>query len=172
MNTLITSASAVHQVDIKDIDVRPGAYCMSFGFDLAPLTESIQRVGLINNPVLIRDGTEKLTIIVGYRRIHALKNRFLNVLIKSHPDQGEVQLFEILTGVVFGIITLSMAQISFLGLSLAFVLFPLMHRLTWDNRLISKLVYLPFSIILIGLMIGAASAFGMQTVFFGYGFHF
>ena len=34
MNTLITSASAVHQVDIKDIDVRPGPYCMSFGFDL------------------------------------------------------------------------------------------------------------------------------------------
>jgi len=73
MNSVKTAGATWHQVDIKDIDDRPGPYCMSFGFDLDLLTESIKRVGLINNPLLIRNKNEKLDIIVGYRRIHALK---------------------------------------------------------------------------------------------------
>ena len=71
MNIFRTNRGAVHQVNIKDIDDRPGPYCMSFGFDLEPLTESIRRVGLINSPLLVRNGNGELDIVIGYRRIRA-----------------------------------------------------------------------------------------------------
>jgi hypothetical protein len=45
---------------------------MSFGFNLNPLVQSIQQVGLINPPILKRE-PEGLTIVAGYRRIIALK---------------------------------------------------------------------------------------------------
>ena len=63
-----------HQVALTDIDVQPGPYCMSFGFDHDQLTRSIKRVGLINCPLIIRNSHKKFDIVTGYRRIHALKS--------------------------------------------------------------------------------------------------
>ena len=63
-----------HLVDIKKIDSRPGPYCMSFGFDIKPLIRSIERVGLANSPLAVENGHRKLTVVVGYRRIQALKS--------------------------------------------------------------------------------------------------
>jgi hypothetical protein len=60
------------KVEIKDIDDFPGPFCMSFGFDLGPLIQSIRHVGLVNPPIL-KDGPKGLTVIAGYRRIMALK---------------------------------------------------------------------------------------------------
>ncbi len=74
MRMLKITELTCHQVGIHDIDDRPGPYCMSFGFDLEPLTRSIRRAGLINSPLLIKNSEEKLDIIIGYRRIHALKS--------------------------------------------------------------------------------------------------
>lgn len=90
----------------------------------------------------------------------------------SHPDHPLVQGFEVVCGVVFGIACLQMAQLSFLGLSLAFVLAPVLHNAPWDHPLIQKMVYVPFSLIMSGLMVGGLGLLGVQTVFFGYGFHF
>jgi len=59
---------------LSDIDDSLGPYCMSFGFDLNPLMQSIERVGLINPPLLKRDRQGSITIITGYRRIKALKS--------------------------------------------------------------------------------------------------
>ena len=61
-------------VNLKDIDDRPGPYCMSFGFNLRLITQSIKRIGLVNSPFLIENGHGKLIIITGYRRIQALKS--------------------------------------------------------------------------------------------------
>jgi ParB family chromosome partitioning protein len=47
---------------------------MSFGFELSKLVTSIKKFGLINAPLLRKDGDGKLTIISGYRRILALKS--------------------------------------------------------------------------------------------------
>ena len=91
---------------------------------------------------------------------------------RSHPDRKPIQAFEILVGLSFALVCLALFQVSFFGLCLAFVLLPLLHHLTWENRWMKVLVYLPFLFILLGVGIGAMSAFGMQTVFFGYGFHF
>jgi len=60
-------------VNPNKIEDSPGPYCMSFGFDIRPLAQSIDRVGLVNCPLLIENRNAELTIIVGYRRIHALK---------------------------------------------------------------------------------------------------
>ena len=61
-------------VPLRNIDDSPGPCCMSFGFDLNPLIQSIERVGLINPPLLKRDNQGSITIITGYRRIKALKS--------------------------------------------------------------------------------------------------
>jgi len=47
---------------------------MSYGFDVKKLIESIRRVGLINSPVLKKNRDGKLSVVIGYRRIHALKS--------------------------------------------------------------------------------------------------
>lgn len=93
-------------------------------------------------------------------------------LAKSHPDTRLVQGFEILTGLAFGIASLVMFQISFMGLCLAFLLLPLMHHLKWENRVVRGLVYVPFALIMLGVLLSGFSVFGMKAVFFGYGFHF
>ncbi len=74
MDTKKTTKLSTHTVNITDIDCSPGPYCMSFGFDLKPLIRSINKIGLINNPLVIRNGQGKFTIISGYRRIMAFKS--------------------------------------------------------------------------------------------------
>jgi ParB family chromosome partitioning protein len=64
----------VHLVDINEIVSGSGPFCMSFGFDLAPLIRSIKRVGLINNPLLVEKDRHGFDIVAGFRRILALKS--------------------------------------------------------------------------------------------------
>ncbi len=96
-------------------------------------------------------------------------NKFIT---KSHPDTLPVQIFEVVTGLVFAVLCVYMFQVSFLGLCLAFVFLPLMHYLGWDNHLVRGIVYLPFAFIMLGVILASMSLMGMQAVFFGYGFHF
>jgi len=67
-----TTETIARQVALKDIDESPGPFCMSFGFDLDPLIQSIQQIGLANPPILKSD-PEGLTVVAGYRRVIALK---------------------------------------------------------------------------------------------------
>jgi len=60
-------------VDPNKIEDFPGPYCMSFGFDIRPLAQSIDRVGLVNCPLLIENKNAELTVILGYRRIATRK---------------------------------------------------------------------------------------------------
>lgn len=101
-----------------------------------------------------------------------LRKGWQEFLAKSHPDTRVVQGFEIFTAFLFGMAALVMFQISFLGLCLAFLLLPLMHHIKWENKLLSRIVYLPFVLIIAGVVLSGFSVFGMKAVFFGYGFHF
>ena len=94
------------------------------------------------------------------------------LLAGSHPDHAAVQALEIASGIFFAIVSIATFQVAFLGLSLGFVLLPLAHHLRWENRLLRPFVYLPFGFIMLGVGLGAFSLFGVQTVLFGYGFHF
>lgn len=91
---------------------------------------------------------------------------------RSHPDQLLVQSLEIGIGLALAALSVFSVQISLFGLSMAFLLMPVMHRLGWENKAISGLVYVPFILIIAGIGLAGLSMYGMQSVFFGYGFHF
>ena len=61
-------------VDLNDIESSSGPYSMSFGFELEPYMKSIQKIGLIHTPLVKRNGAGGIDIIIGYRRIMALKS--------------------------------------------------------------------------------------------------
>ena len=46
----------IRAVDLAVVDLTPGPCCMSFGFDLKPLENSIGEIGLINSPLLYDKG--------------------------------------------------------------------------------------------------------------------
>jgi hypothetical protein len=60
-------------ISLQDVDVSPGPYTMSFGFDLTGLLRSIERIGVLNSPLIERDAEGRIHVIAGYRRILALK---------------------------------------------------------------------------------------------------
>lgn len=105
-------------------------------------------------------------------RVQRIKKSWRDFLAKSHPDTAMVQAFEILTGLLFAGVCLYTFQISFFGLCLAFILLPILHHTGWNNRALRVLMYLPFILILLGVFVASLSLFGLQSVFFGYGFHF
>ena len=43
-------------LDSNAIHDDPGPFCMSYGFDLGPLIRSIQEFGVINPPIVVRQG--------------------------------------------------------------------------------------------------------------------
>ncbi|NLD36537.1 MAG: ParB N-terminal domain-containing protein [Desulfatiglans sp.] len=64
-------------VDIDHFSDQPGTFCMSYGFDNSKLVKSIDTIGLINHPCIIKSKNQPIEVITGYRRILALKE--LNV---------------------------------------------------------------------------------------------
>jgi len=83
-------------VDLKDIDDRPGPYCMSFGFNPKPLIQSIKKVGLVNSPLVAENRQEEMTIIIGYRRIQALKSLGWNKIPCKILSKSDLSPFECL----------------------------------------------------------------------------
>ena len=61
-------------VALKEIPEDPGPYCMSFRFDLGPLIRSIEKWGLLSPPFVVRNESGDLDVVVGFRRILALKS--------------------------------------------------------------------------------------------------
>lgn len=56
------------------LDLHPGPFTMSFGFDLESLSDSIRHIGLVNSPVVMESSRGDVPdIISGYRRITALR---------------------------------------------------------------------------------------------------
>jgi cellulose synthase/poly-beta-1,6-N-acetylglucosamine synthase-like glycosyltransferase len=104
--------------------------------------------------------------------IGTMRDGLKRLMTNSHPDHIFVQGFEIICGVVFGIMCLKMVQVSFFGVAFGFILLPLMHRISWDHPLVRPLVFLPFLLVLAGVVLGGLALAGMQSVLFGYGFHF
>ena len=60
-------------VNLNRINLAPGPYCMSFGFDLGPLINAIERIGLLNSPLVVKADNGKFDVVAGFRRILALK---------------------------------------------------------------------------------------------------
>ncbi|MBW1682287.1 MAG: ParB N-terminal domain-containing protein [Deltaproteobacteria bacterium] len=60
-------------VPIDAIDLNPGGCCMSYGFDLEPLKESLRLHGLLNTPLVREKRGRGFGVVSGYRRVLALK---------------------------------------------------------------------------------------------------
>jgi len=71
MKKLFQSTSL--QVEISDIDLNPGPFCMSFNFDLDPLKASIERFGILNSPYLLSNSDGSFRVVAGYQRLLALR---------------------------------------------------------------------------------------------------
>ena len=109
---------------------------------------------------------------VGRRTEESRAVRWRRFLAGSHPDHWLVQGFELLCGIVFTLICLKLFQVSFFGLALAFLFLPILHHVGWAHPVMRRLIYLPFTLVLAGLLMGGGALFGMQTMMFGFGFHF
>lgn len=59
-------------IDVSCIDFNFTPFSFSFGFELEHIITSIQKVGLINSPILKED-KERFIIVSGYKRLLALK---------------------------------------------------------------------------------------------------
>jgi hypothetical protein len=69
----ITRNDPVIKVNTDQFSVQPGTFCMSHGFDNSKLINSIEKIGLINKPCILKRNDQSVDIITGYRRILALK---------------------------------------------------------------------------------------------------
>lgn len=61
-------------MDLDRIKEGPGPFTISFGFFLDPLIQSIKDFGLINPPYVTKNREGQMDVIMGYRRITALKS--------------------------------------------------------------------------------------------------
>lgn len=101
-----------------------------------------------------------------------LKEKYTRLISTSHPDSQAVQFIEVAIAIIFMVASLKTLQVSFFGLCFAFMMLPLLHYLGWEKRIVRFIIYIPFILIILGVFISGLSIFGMQAVFFGYGFHF
>ena len=62
----------ITQIKIDSVDTDYTPFTFSFGFELNCLLDSIQKIGVVNPPVLKKKG-DRLLIVTGYKRILALK---------------------------------------------------------------------------------------------------
>lgn len=49
---------------------------------------------------------------------------------------------------------------------------PILHDVSWDCRPVWAVIPVPLSLIIFGMVLGSLSLMGVETVFFGSGFHF
>ena len=76
-------------LDLDHLSKDPGPYCMSFGFNLDPLIHSIREFGLINAPIVVKKGKGRVDVVLGFRRILALKHlQMKKVPCRDISDSG------------------------------------------------------------------------------------
>ena len=107
---------------------------------------------------------------------HGVAGRLRSSLVefarRSHPDDPLVQGIELICGAVLVSLACVTVQLPFLGLALGYLMLPILHNVPWDSRPVRVAVHLPLALIIVGVGLGSLSLMGIQTVFFGYGFHF
>ncbi len=101
-----------------------------------------------------------------------LRRALVQFARRSHPDDPLVQGIELVCGVVLVSLACITVQLPFLGLALGYLMLPILHHVPWNCRPVRALIQLPLALILLGMVLGSLSLMGIQTVFFGYGFHF
>lgn len=91
---------------------------------------------------------------------------------RSHPDDPLVQGIELVCGAVLVTLACVTVQLPFLGLALGYLMLPILHHVSWARRAVQAVIQVPLCLIIVGMVLGSLFLIGVQTVFFGYGFHF
>jgi len=60
------------RIALKNIDRNDTQFLLSYGYNLDPLKDSINRIGVINPPLVRQKSDTGYQIICGYKRVHAL----------------------------------------------------------------------------------------------------
>lgn len=82
-----TFKSTPLQVEISDIDLKPGPFCMSFNFNLEPIKSSIDKFGVLNPPYLIKKSDNNFIAVAGYRRLLAVRELgWQDIVCQILPD--------------------------------------------------------------------------------------
>ena len=105
-------------------------------------------------------------------RVDSFRIHLQRLISGSHPDHFVVQGFEILCGVVLGLTCLKLFQISFFGITIAYVLLPVLHHVSWEHPFMRKLIYVPFLLVIGGLGISTFALLDILPVFLSCAFHF
>lgn len=107
------------------------------------------------------------------RATGGMVQRIKSFLRETHPDHWLIRTFEITVAIAFLTAAIAGAHIGFAGLAIAFLLLSVMHTTGWDGPLARYCVWLPFTLILIAILLGGAGVMGLAPVMlFGFGFHF
>ena len=101
-----------------------------------------------------------------------VRRSLLEFARRSHPDDPLVQGIELICGSVLVSLACVTVQLPFLGLALGYLMLPILHHVPWDCRPVRAVIQVPLALIIVGVVLGSLSLMGVQTVFFGYGFHF
>jgi len=91
---------------------------------------------------------------------------------ETHPDSVITQRLEWVAAWVFLIGALVSFQIALFGLAIGYALLAIMHSADWGRPGLQTMTWVPFIFITTGIALGGMSLFGLQPVFFGFGFHF
>ena len=92
---------------------------------------------------------------------------------ETHPDSVEVRSFEIFSALVFFAGALISFQIALFGLAIGYAFLAIMHSTDWRTIPGAQFItWLPFTFIAASIGLGGLGIFGVQPVFFGFGFHF
>ena len=95
-----------------------------------------------------------------------------NYLAETHPDAVVTQRLEWVAAWIFFVGAVVSFQIALLGLAIGYALLAIMHNADWGRPGIQTMTWIPFTFICTGISLGGISLFGLQPVFFGFGFHF
>ncbi len=61
------------RIRMEELDLESGPYCMSFPGDEKALRDSIQQVGVVNPPLVHREGQGSWEVVTGFRRLRLLQ---------------------------------------------------------------------------------------------------
>jgi cellulose synthase/poly-beta-1,6-N-acetylglucosamine synthase-like glycosyltransferase len=81
------------------------------------------------------------------------KSHCRSFLYQSHPDNNAVKTWEIACGLLLIFYGFFSFKTSLIGLALTFLLQPVIHKVSWENRVIQRLIILPYALISMDLLV-------------------
>ncbi|PJB40119.1 MAG: hypothetical protein CO106_09390 [Deltaproteobacteria bacterium CG_4_9_14_3_um_filter_44_9] len=86
------------QLDIKSIDLTDTTFVITYGFTLTQLKKSIEKIGILNPPLVKKKSREQYSIVCGYKRLLVCQDMGIEKLRCAIMGQGIEEKDTFLTG--------------------------------------------------------------------------